>query len=33
MYKSRMLSHRVLCSDSGKSYTVDLRSAVGVLVD
>lgn len=32
-YKSRVLSHMVLCSDSGKSYAVDLRSAVGMLAE
>ncbi|XP_037521813.1 tigger transposable element-derived protein 4 [Rhipicephalus sanguineus] len=32
-YKSRVLSRMVLCSDSGKSYAVDLRSAVGMLAE
>ncbi|XP_037505778.1 tigger transposable element-derived protein 4-like [Rhipicephalus sanguineus] len=32
-YKSRVLSRMVLCYDSGKSYAVDLRSAVGMLAE
>lgn len=33
LYKSRVLSRIVLCSESGKSHAVYLRSAISMLVD